>query len=126
MGTSQDKCRDLNKSLNDLLGPNGERGYSDVQVVLFYWKEGDKDFKDEAQKMEGFLRKNFGYPVSYFEIPSDEPQLRTTREITDIALRCNSRRHLTIIHYGGHGDKDANDDRRKGVWAALDQDGPTM
>jgi len=125
MKSSNQKDR-LNQELQTHLGKNRERDYDSAVVLLLYWEEGDPCFKDEAGSLEDLCRQKFGYPVFHYQIPSKDSQLSLLKRIADLAEQSNSTRSLSVVHYGGHGDEDIENNRRKGVWAAKDQGGPTL
>ena len=125
MKSSVHKSR-LNQELQAYLGKNRERDYDSAIVLLLYWEEGEPCFKDEAASLEDLCRERFGYPVFHYPIPSKDSQLSLLKRIADLAGQSSSTRCLSIVHYGGHGDEDIENNRRRGVWAAKDQGGPTL
>ena len=125
MASSRQVAR-LNQELQAHLGGDRLRDYDDIVVHLIYWVDGDADFKEEATRLEDFCRKKLGYQVSQYQIPSEGSQRGLIKRVADIFNESTSTRHLTIIHYGGHGNEDIESERRKGVWAAKDEGGPTL
>jgi hypothetical protein len=126
MTSSASTLTRLNRELQERLGEDRNREYDNVEVYLICWEDGDQDFKGEAQRMELLFRDRLGYPVSYYMIPSEASHLRLQEKIVTLALRRKTPRSLTVIHYGGHGDDDDENDRKKAVWAAHDQGEPTL
>ena len=103
--------------------------YSAVKVIVLYWADGSKDFREEGQLLGEFFAKSFNYDVDEFPIPSTTSYLNlhnfVTKSLLNVIKAAKEKRGLAllIIHYGGHGDQ--NDDRRRGeeersVWAAYD------
>lgn len=127
-GWNKDKQQTLDTKVQSLLGGNRDTDYDDVMVLILYWKDGDDPgFKAEADKLQRFFEENFrDYLVERFEIPSERSYLKLGEFLSNRLLLPNSRRSLTIIHYGGHGDEDQDNGRRRCVWAAKDVHGPTL
>lgn len=84
-----------------------------MYVLLLYWKDDNDDgFNAEADALDDLFVTHFNYPranVERFEIPL-EGNLQLTLE-----RRIMGHESLLIIHYGGHGDADAED--KQFVWA---------
>ena len=96
--------------------------YKSVSVLVLYWQEGDMPgFKEEAHEIGEFFATHFHYDTEYYEIPSDHSHIRLDTKINSFLGDHGDPDHLMIIHYGGHGDP--NDDEEKAernlaVWAA--------
>lgn len=126
-GWNKDKQQTLDREVKSFLGKNRDTDYEDVMVLILYWKDGDHPgFKAEAGQLQQLFKKTFGYSVYCFEIPSEDPFFALDGFLCDSLRRPKSGRSLTIVHYGGHGDADPVDDRRRCVWAANDAHGPTL
>ena len=99
-----------------------ENDYPEVYVLLIYWHDaGFSGFKEEADALEELFTTDFNYPrdhITRFEIPLNKSQIAL--EIAILSFLLNKRQDsLLIIHYGGHGDADDDNDSqkpRRAVW----------
>lgn len=104
--------------------------FDDVIVLLIYWKDSDiSGFRDEADQLASFFETRFKYTIFRFEIPSTESFFALNDKVLKIIQQYNTPSSLILIHYGGHGDEDADSGSerlRRGVWAARGKNGPTV
>ena len=124
--SSLDRTNSVRQSVRESLGKNRDRIYDNIIVLLIYWENGEDCYKSEAESLKDFFHEHFGYPVCQFPIPDEKPDTQLQQRISTLTLSVKSSRSLTIIHYGGHGDSDTVAERRRAVWAAKDQRGPTL
>lgn len=127
MTTELVRKEDINTVLGERFDPASSTIYKSVIVLLLYWKDADGDYKSEADQLERLFKQKYNYTVLRFEIPSKDSNLALHDEISRVRRQFSTPRSLTIIHYGGHGDRD--DERsegeayppKKSVWAAKRQ-----
>lgn len=95
--------------------------YKAVAVLIIYWQDSDDvGFENEARSLGNLFADDFHYEVEYFMIPSLAPYLSLDNKISSFLTKHGQRDCLAIIHYGGHGDPDDEDDCEKlAVWAAY-------
>ncbi|KAK7544654.1 uncharacterized protein J3D65DRAFT_30273 [Phyllosticta citribraziliensis] len=97
------------KTLHGRYG-NGPTGYSKVGVLLIYWEGDNKNFEREAMHLEAVLREQFGFYTERYAIPlfPDTPA-RSAKELEvrleEWANEYEGPDKLSIIYYGGHGEK---------------------
>lgn len=91
--------------------------YSKVKVLSIYWKDGGLGYIDEAQKINELFSKRFGYQVELYGIPSERAEANLKSRIDEL-LKDDEPDSLFIVYYGGHGDPDEGDEKRRSVWAA--------
>lgn len=92
--------------------------YDHVTVLALYWKEcSDSGFKTEAVKLGELMKTKFNYHFEYFEIPSFGSQLALDIRLNELLATNRQANTLIIIHYGGHGELD-DDNENQSVWAA--------
>ena len=94
--------------------------YKSVSVLIIHWQDSeDVGFKDEAYALGSLFANDFHYNVEYYAIPSLDSELSLDNKVTSFLKVNGQPENLVIIHYGGHGDADDEDDREKlAVWAA--------
>lgn len=91
--------------------------YKAVYVLLIYWADGEAGIVDEAERLLLYFQNTWHFSVSTLPIPSDRSQLALGNEISTFILNCQwPKESLLLVHYGGHGD--ANAEKLKAIWAA--------
>lgn len=117
----------LQQVLNERLKHPRYDTYDVVSVLGIYWEEGGKEYREESKKLLDFLKDKFGYKdCKGFAIPSENSHLELDIFVNQSIVQINRqlKQHqsgLLIIHYGGHGDEDADKakrQQRRSVWAA--------
>ena len=92
--------------------------YKLVSMLVLYWQESNEPgFKDEAHRIGEVFTNEFHYDVEYFAIPLENSHRRLDSKINSLLDDHEDPDHLIIIHYGGHGDADIENERLA-VWAA--------
>ncbi|KAK8164954.1 hypothetical protein BKA80DRAFT_77098 [Phyllosticta citrichinensis] len=100
------------KTLHGRYG-NGPTGYSKVGVLLIYWEGDNKSFEREAMHLEAVFREQFGFYTERYAIPlfPDTPA-RSAKELEvrleEWANEYEGPDKLSIIYYGGHGEKNGH------------------
>lgn len=94
--------------------------YKSVAALIIHWQDcEDKGFKNEAHDLGNLFANDFHYNVEYYAIPSTDSHISLDNKINSFIIVNNQADSLAIIHYGGHGDADDEDDHEKlAVWAA--------
>ncbi|KAI0198129.1 hypothetical protein F4808DRAFT_463157 [Astrocystis sublimbata] len=122
----------LNKSLQHSIR---RRTYEFVKVIALYWDAGHQGYKDEGRAVTDMFRTKFRYQTQEFPIPSFNSYTHVMGLMTRVLLEIGSAAEKTnaasllIVHYGGHGDEDADrhqGQERRSVWAAQGNGGPTL
>lgn len=115
----------LQQVLNERLKNPKYDTYDVVNVLRIYWKDADGVHREESETLRDFLKDQFGYSdCEEFAIPSEDSHLELDVFVNQSIVKINRqlRQHrsgLLLVHYGGHGDDDANDTRRqqrRSVW----------
>jgi hypothetical protein len=91
--------------------------YTKAEALLICWKHGGKTqetFKDQRDKL-GHELEGYNFGVETFEIESVKPY-RTLFQRLHEFLRHDDRETLLVVYYGGHGEK--NEDNQL-VWLRL-------
>ncbi|KAF2495502.1 hypothetical protein BU16DRAFT_618292 [Lophium mytilinum] len=122
----------INVGLKEQFDRNPKNDYDSIQVLLLYWEESDEPgFLTEALRLKKLFEELLKFRVHQFAIPTRDSHLALDAAIAQFLTRLESppKRSLAIVHYGGHGDQDflaSKDRRRRAVWAAQSEDGPTL
>ena len=96
-----------------------DNDYKSISVLVIHWHDCEAGFKDEAHAIGDLFANDFHYYVEYYPIPSSNSYLSLDNKINSFLDRYGQLGNLIIIHYGGHGDADDEDDAEKlAVWAA--------
>jgi hypothetical protein len=118
---------DLQLLLNERLKHPHYDSYDLVRFLGLFWEDGDKAYRAESEKLKNYFEKTFGFvDGETFPIPSQDSHLALAACIDQGILNMNKCFHdrqsgLLIIHYGGHGDENANEskhEKQRCVWAA--------
>ena len=118
---------DLQDVLNERLKEPRYDTYEVVKFLGLFWEDGHESYREELRQFQDYLGEIFGYrDAEEFPIPSQDSHLelaaRIDKTILDLNKQTRTRRSaLLIIHYGGHGDEDADESRsqkQRSVWAA--------
>ena len=106
---------ELNVSLHDDFANSVE--YEKVHVLLIFWEDGEPGIAEESQQLLAFFNDTWRFSTSIFRITSERSQAALQRAISDFIYSCHSStKDLLLLHYGGHGD--ANAEELKAIWAA--------
>jgi hypothetical protein len=118
-------------AFQDLLNEKLKRPRYDLyEVVKFlglFWEDGHQSYRDEAEELQGYFAKTFGFTNGdQFPIPTSDSHLKLSTVIGNSIVSMHEQMGdqqsgLMIIHYGGHGDEDADQARKqkqRSVWAA--------
>lgn len=106
----------LNKLLSKYYKKRAE--YDRVTVLVIYWQEcSNSGFKKEAINIGTLMKTAFNFTVEFFEIPSIGSQLALDVRLNELFTSNLQDGTLIIIHYGGHGEIDDDNDNQS-VWAA--------
>lgn len=94
--------------------------YKSVAALIIHWQDcEDRGFKEESHALGNLFATDFHYNVEYYAIPSIKSQMSLDKKINSFLTVNDQANSLVIIHYGGHGDADDEDDNEKlAVWAA--------
>ncbi|MCJ1307052.1 hypothetical protein MMC25_000698 [Agyrium rufum] len=106
----------------------------DSEVVKFLLEHGADPhrvdgYEEEALKIVKLFRNGFHYHAERYAIPSEGSQKALSKRIVDFIDAHDETENLLVVHYGGHGDENADqnlDDERRSVWAAYKEGGPTV
>lgn len=115
-----DISRQLNRSISKIVIDN--KGYKAAHAILISWADADdKEIANEVKLVRSLFEEQFGFNVSEYLIPSEDPELNLQRILIDICMSYN-RGHdandLLVFYYAGHGD--ANPDQGRAIWAAWE------
>ncbi|KAL2054233.1 hypothetical protein ABVK25_005374 [Lepraria finkii] len=121
----------LMKRLDDQLqlGIRHRNSYSAAAVLTLYWEAADKGYQKEATDVVNFFQGRLNYEVEIFPIPSEKSQKALSDRISKFIDHHDEVERLLVVHYGGHGDENADrdkDEERRSVWAACSKGGPTV
>lgn len=107
---------DPQKTLNKLL--HSSRAYKSASVLSLYWEDDEMGCINEVEKINTLFKKEFGYDVDRFGIPTQSPYWGLNAKISEFVRVRNKPDSLLIIYYGGHGVSDMKEGRYGSVWAA--------
>lgn len=104
------------------LGLRLRNKYLGAAVLALYWEVADHvDYKKEAVDVVELFKSKFNFHAEAYPIPSTKSQIALSRKIIEFIQIHDAQENLLVIHYGGHGDENADrglDDERRSVWAA--------
>ena len=103
------------------LGIRHRNRYSAAAVLTLYWEEADKGYQKEATDVVDFFQCSLHYEAEIFSIPSEKSQKALSDRIHEFINHHDGVEKLLVVHYGGHGDENADrdkDEERRSVWAA--------
>ena len=96
--------------------------YQGAAVLALYWEAADDaGYEKEATDVVSLFRDKLHYHAEAFAIPSNKSQKALSKRIIDFIDVHDGEERLLVVHYGGHGDENADralDDERRSVWAA--------
>ena len=108
-------ANELNASLRDAFANSIE--YEKVYVLLIHWEDGESEIAEESQQLLSFFNDIWRFSTSIVPIPSERSQAALQNAISNFIFNCRlSKESLLLVHYGGHGD--ANAEELKAIWAA--------
>lgn len=79
----------------------GQSRYTEVHVLMLYWKDDDLGVASEIRDLASIFIKTFHYLVESWEIPSEKPT-RCIQERMNKFLKYDSLESLLIVYYAGH------------------------
>ena len=103
------------------IGIKHRNRYFGAAVLALYWEAAEEGYRKEATDVADFFREKLHYNAETFPIPSDNSHKALSNCINNFIVCHDAEEKLLLIHYGGHGDENAdrdNDDERRSVWAA--------
>jgi hypothetical protein len=127
METEDANTADFQELLNEKLKRPRYDLYEVVRFLGIFWEEGNKTYREESEELQNYFAKTFGYTDGdLFPIPSLDSHLEVHKLMGESILNMNKQMRnrqsgLLIIHYGGHGDEDADEakkQKQRSVWAA--------
>lgn len=87
--------------------PNINRSkYSQVHVLLLCWEDEDPDLpvSIEVDELSEVFERHYHFDVEVWKIPSEGSHKKLNQKVLDfVELGGDSKDHLKIVYYGGHG-----------------------
>lgn len=106
---------DLSAALNAAWPSRHESRYSDAQVLILSWEDDDLGVFHEINVLQRTFRDLFNYGVTEWKIPQHKPERKLNLKIGEFLDDYDSKDHLLIVYYAGHGFLN---EQRVSMWAA--------